>query len=263
MINNRKRNMKKNGQKAIDVVRIAISGSLLLYLLLSARPSFSESRKAPEISSKAQVESLLATSQQNVAFLYSDRHNAIVSIKLLPNLDTIWAVNTIVNNIKNETAIPMPFGYPGKSYLTYSQSILRQDVFALAKLGSPAWPAILERRNSLNGESRDWVTISLGYQGADTVHNDIRNIFRNSVNPNLKAMAAACLGIYKDKGDAVLLIPEFESSFRNASFINADSMGYKPYTPTNIVWATVASALTSLGYKVEWDSLAQQYRLEK
>lgn len=197
-----------------------------------------------------------------MARLYHDRSSAIISIKSLPNLDTAWAVNTIINAINNEISNPLPFGYPRVSFGTFSQNILRQDIFALAKLGQTAWPLILEKRKSLTGLAWDWATIVSGYQAADTVHDDIRTIFKNNEDPTLKAMAAVCMGIYKDTSDADILIPVFSRSFHNPAYINPDSSGYSLHNKINLVWIEVAGALSSLGYKVAWDSLKQEYYLE-
>lgn len=251
--------MNLNNMRILNTAIMLMVNIVILFLRLS----ICDAGGPIEFSTQAQIESLYSASTNTNEREYINRFNAANYATRLPNLDTSWAVSFLINGIDEEIKHPMAFGYPTNSYGTYSQSILRQYVFSLQRLGQSAWGMVLQERSRYSGYTKDWITLALGCQGVAQVHEEVRNIFINSQDANIKAMAARCLNAYKDTLDMAILISEFYSSLNNSAFESKDSLSFAPHRKANMVAEEVAGTLSSFGYVPEWDSLNSSWRLVK
>jgi hypothetical protein len=132
-----------------EMIRICIA-ILALFQIVWAQTDTINAEK-----SKARLE------KQIMSRSYDDRFNAVNDILSFPDLDTTWAVNTLINGLRYELTNPSGFS-PNYGYGIFKfGKHKRSYANALIRLGPSIAPMLQARLDSLSGESKDWITIVL------------------------------------------------------------------------------------------------------
>jgi len=192
----------------------------------------------------------------------NDRFYAVRQILSVPNLDTVKAVDIIIEGIKLESEQPSSLEYMRSSCLSYSEYILRNYLFDLNDLSPSITQLLYSYLDTSQGDVKSWVVIALGFQKVQTVHDELGTIMLSDPDPNLRAMAARSLCQYGDTSDVPLfkeaLLDTHHVTVESDVFISEDDDGISTVYP---VVMEAVGALVKMGYEVKYDSTIKAYRV--
>jgi len=211
---------------------------------------------APDSLTLEKIEQLVKSADMN------DRFYAVRQILSVPNLDTVKAVDIIIEGIKLESEQPSSLEYMRSSCLSYSEYILRNYLFDLNDLSPSITQLLYSYLDTSQGDVKSWVVIALGFQKVQTVHDELGTIMLSDPDPNLRAMAARSLCQYGDTSDVPLfkeaLLDTHHVTVESDVFISEDDDGISTVYP---VVMEAVGALVKMGYEVKYDSTIKAYRV--
>jgi len=127
-------------------------------------------------------------------------------------VDISEKVPLILELLKQECIIPLSSKPTG--YVTGSEFLKRQYLFAVEKMGTESVVIIQNMLNSSEGEFRDRLIIILGFLEHNEVFSDVLYILENSEDGFLRQLAAMALGKIGDKGAIPALTNALQDTFK-------------------------------------------------
>lgn len=127
-------------------------------------------------------------------------------------VDISEKVPLILELLKQECIIPLSSKPTG--YVTGSEFLKRQYLFAVEKMGTESVVIIQNMLNSSEGEFRDRLIIILGFLEHNEVFSDVLYILENSEDGFLRQLAAMALGKIGDKRAIPALTNALQDTFK-------------------------------------------------
>jgi len=172
-----------------------LTSIILLFVFPQSHMVVGQEKESREINTMSDLEMMMKSSS------WEDRMFAAQNLLFMSQIDTMKAVEILVDAIVLESAQSSSLEFPPRSYLNNSERILRKLIFDLVDLGPSIIDDLYIYADNLSGEPRAWVLIALGLQEEPSVHIEIRKILLENPDPNLRSMAARALYEYADTLD--------------------------------------------------------------
>jgi hypothetical protein len=245
--------------KKIPIMRaITCTLSLLpltLFILVMKSPAY-EKPPQKDWSNRAAIDSAF------VSGTWQDKMSAAAGILQIPNLDTTWAVNTLIHAMQIETQTPSSIERDLSSYGTNSEKVQRSFMRTLVQLGPSTKPALLSVLGNSSEEIKAWIAVVLGHFRDESVHGSLRHILVSHASLNVRTMTAFVLRNYKDTLD----VPYLETALSDTNrvqVVHDFDFGHGASDVVYPVRMKAISTLATLGYKVVFDSTRGKYITEK
>ena len=184
---------------------------------------------------------------------WNDRYRAAFLIQSSTCLDIAWAIETIVNGIQIEVANPSSSKMRPGSYATNSERVLQKYVEALVHFGPPITASLHARKDTLSGDLKNWIIISLGFLKDESVHEELKAIF--STNPSLftRLMSIRALRTYADTTDIPIFLEAYSDTNKVTMTMDHDVPGGDFKEDIYPLVGAALYALKNLGYTIELD----------
>lgn len=178
-------------------------------------------------------------------------------------IDTVTAIRMLIDALSAEVTPPSSNIRRVGPYLTDSQATVRRLIFGLAALG-PAHADYM-RQKAANDTSQvgSAIIIALGLIKDSRVHENLREIVRNEIDPNIRAMAVKALSEYKDTLDVPLFAQALSDTNIVVMELDVATHDGQFHKLVNIVGMAAVPALYELGYKWEADTINGTYKAVK
>jgi hypothetical protein len=225
--------------------------SLLAALAIAAGSAGAGDDNVSEKSySRSEIDSLLNFPQSD------QREKGVKAILNATDFDTTWAFETIMEGLQIEEDYLENSRVIPQGYVWISWWNVQNYVRDLALLGSESIESLTEFGRTLPADQKKWVTIAIGYQKNEEVHDELRKIIAESDDILQKAMAIEAISQYQDSTDFPILIQaKMEDDNAIIWATNSDIVGIDP------VGMASDKAFWDMGFILEWDG--EKYVLKK
>lgn len=226
--------------KSVIRIVIAIFFVVIIYSYGSFSKIAADNSRSESSLSKSEIEQLIKES------LPADREKGAKAVLDAVDLDTTWAVKTILAGIRVED-----------EYLANSEEIHFRDVYIswynlrkyvrdLGLLGSNSTGLLQTLADTLPSNRNSWAKIALGYSKDPAVHEELRGIITDSPNVFHKAMAVEAISVYQNESDVEILYQALLEKGNSVRWKRdeGDIIGFGP------VAIVALTALEKLGYTV-------------
>jgi hypothetical protein len=183
----------------------------------------------------------------------SDRYRAAFLIQSSTILDTAWAVETMVNGMQIELANPSSSKMRPGSYATNSERVLQKYVEALVHFGPSITASLQARKDTLSGDMKNWIIISLGCLKDESVHEELKDIFLTNPDLFTRLMSIRALGTYADTTDIPVFLEAYSDTSRVTMTMDHDVPGGDFKEDIFPLVGAALHALGKMGYTIEDD----------
>ena len=184
---------------------------------------------------------------------WNDRYRAAYLIRSNAISDTAWAIETAINGMRVELASPSSSRMIPGSYATNSQKVLRAYVEALSNLGPSITGSLSAYKDTLSGDLKNWITISLGFVKDESVHQELRGIFSTNADLFTRLMSIEALGTFADTADIPMFLEAYSDTSRVTMTMDHDVPGGDFKEDIFPLVGAALHALGKMGYAVEDD----------
>lgn len=199
------------------------------------------------------ISTLALADKENSQLLMGNYDERIIAAQKLGSgqfSDTLSAINSLIEALAKEIRQPLSLSREHYSGFTFSEELKEQYCLSIESLMKNRRQLIIAALDSSAGELHDRLVLILAISGDDEMRLQARRIYEESQSGYLRYRAVLALEKYSDSLDVPIFEKALKDTFWVAEFIDPGNGG-----PINLRYPTrveAASALTKLGFKIEW-----------